>query len=150
MKNTNMTIKKQLNDLFAKHKKELEDTVSQYLLEAFKPYFEKYPKAESVKVSAYQSYNDNDYNQVVGNDSDNIAVNGHSYISLENEDFEDDEFVENIKMTREEHENAADDASAIFEDFPDDILLRVFGNEFGLKVTRTTITIESSDIENYY
>lgn len=142
--------KQELNALYAKHKKEIKDAVTNYLNIQFTEFFEKNPNLKSVKINASQEYNDSDYSDYIYNDGESIKINGYSYIDLDNEDWDnDEEYIENIGMTREQHENIAESAATIFEAISDDILLHVYGNSFGLKVERSGISLESSDIESY-
>lgn len=146
-----MSFKKELNDLHEKHKKEIQDKIAEYLTTSFKAYFEQHPKVKSVKVNAYESYNDNDYDKVVASDPENIAVNEYrqEQVEYEEEWDSDEEYIENIGMNREEYENATADASDIFANIESDIMLQVYGTYFGLRVTPKEIIIESSDIEAY-
>lgn len=141
--------KQELNALYAKHKQELQTAIDNYLIAQFKEYFEKYPAVKSVKINAEQSYNDSDYSDTVYKDSECIKINGYNYMDLDGEDWEDDECVENMGLTREQHENLASEASAIFAQINDNILLHVYGTSFGLKIEPIGITRESSDIEVY-
>ena len=143
------TFKSEINALYAKHKQELQDAIVNYLNTQFKGYFEKYPAVKSVKINAEQSYDDSNYSDYVYKDSESIKINGYSFIDLDNEDWDDDECVENIGLTREKHENLASEASAIFNQINASILLHIYGNSFGLKIDRLGITLESSDIEVY-
>ena len=141
--------KKELNALYAKHKQELQTAINNYLIAQFKEYFEKYPAVKSVKINAEQSYNDSDYSDTVYKDSESIKINGYNYMDLDSEDWDEDECVENMGLTREQHENLASEASAIFDQIGDYILLHVYGTSFGLKIDHLGITRESSDIEVY-
>jgi len=138
-----------INALYEKQKQELEIAITNFLSTQFKEFFEKNPSVNAVKISASQYYNDNDYSYSVYKDSENIKINGHSFIDLDGEDWDDDECVENIGLTREQHETLASEASDIFDQIEDSILLHVYGNSFGLKIDRSGITLESSDIETY-
>lgn len=143
------SFKNEINALYAKHKQELQTAISIYLNTSFKEFFETYPAVKSVKINASQSYNDSDYSDVVYNDSESIKINGYNYMDLDEEDWEDDEMVENVGLTREQHEDIADKAAIIFSQINDSILLHVFGGDFGLKIDRLGMTLETSDIETY-
>lgn len=141
------SFKSEINALYAKHKKELQITIANYLNTSFKGYFEKYPAVKSVKINTAQSYNDNEYSDVVYCDRETIKINDYNCMDLDNEDWEDDEMVKNISLTRVQHEEIADEAAIIFANISEDILLHVYGNNFGLKVEPSGITLETSDIE---
>jgi hypothetical protein len=141
------SFKSEINALYAKHKQELQDAIVNYLNTQFKEYFEKYPAVKSVKINAEQSYNDSDYSDTVYKDSESIKINGYNYMDLDNEDWDDDECVENIGLTREQHDNLASEAADIFNQIHASILLHIYGNSFGLKIDHLGITLESSDIE---
>jgi len=143
------TFRNEINALYAKHKQELKTAISNYLITRFIDFFETYPSVKSVKINASQSYNDSDYSDVVYSDSESIKINGYNYMDLDNEDWEDDEMIENIGLTREQHEDMADKAATIFAQIDDAILLHVYGNDLGLKIDRSGISLETSDIEMY-
>ena len=141
--------KKEISALYVKHKQELQTSITNYLNTNFKEFFEKHPAATSVKINVSQSYNDNDYSTVVHYDSESIKINGYNYMDLEDTDWDDDEVVENIGLTTEQHENMAGEASEIFTQISSYILSHVYGDDFGLKIERLGITLETSDVESY-
>lgn len=141
--------KKELSALYAKQKQELQSAITTYLNTEFKDFFEKHPYVNSVKINAGQQYNDSDYDTIINDDSETIKVNGYSFCDLDGEDWDDDEVIENIGMTHEQHENVAEIASAIFDQIADSVLIHVYGNSFGVKIDRIGITLEISDIESY-
>jgi hypothetical protein len=143
------SFKTEINALYAKQKKELQNAITNYLNTQFKEFFEKNPSANFVKINAQQSYDDNNYSDYVYKDSDSIQINAYTYMDIDNEDWDDDECVENTGLTREQHANLASEASAIFDQIDDSILLTLYGNYFGLKIDRLGITLESSDIATY-
>lgn len=144
------TFKQELNALYAKHKKEIKDAVINYLNVQFAEFFEKNPNVKSVKINSSSYYNDNDYSDTVNKDSETIKINGYSFIDLDGEDWDnDEEYIKNIGVTRDQHANIAESAATIFAAISDDILLHVYGNSFGLKVERSGISLQSSDIESY-
>lgn len=143
------SFRNEINALYTKHKQELQNVISNYLITNFKQFFETYPVVKSVKINASQSYNDSDYSDTVYSDSESIKINGYNYMDLDNEDWEDDEMIENIGLTRDQHEDMADKAAIIFAQLDDSILLHVYGNDFGLKIDQSGISLETSDIETY-
>jgi hypothetical protein len=144
------SFKTEINALYAKQKKELQNAITNYLNKEFKEFFEKNPSVNFVKINAEQSYNDSDYSSYVYKDTENIKINAYSWIDIDNEDWDDDDCVKNIGLTREQHENLAEEAYIIFDQIDDSILLNIYGNSFGLKIDRRgCITLESSDIETY-
>lgn len=143
------SFKNEINALYTKHKQELQTAISNYLNTGFKEFFETYPAVKSVKINVSQSYNDSDYSDVVYSDDQSIKINEYNCMDLDNEDWEDDEMVEHIGLTREQHEDMADKAAIIFSQINDSILIHVYGSDFGLKIDPIGITLETSDIETY-
>lgn len=140
---------KKLNALHKQHKQQLKTEISEYLVTSFKEYFVKHPEVKSVKINTSQTYNDSDYSDTLYADSESVKINGYSFVDLDDEDWDDDESVENVGLTNEQHEAAAGTAADIFSEISDEIWFLVYGTDFGLKITPNDITVESSDIEGY-
>jgi hypothetical protein len=138
--------KNEINDLLKKHKKELETFVSIYLNTNFKEFFEKNPTVISVKINCEQSFNDNNFYDHVYNDRESIKINGYNYMDLDFKDWENDEMLHNIGLTRDQHETFANEAAVLFSQIPNSVFVHIYGNNFGLKIDRLGITLETSDI----
>lgn len=141
-----MSIKREIAELFNKQKKELETFVESKLTEKFTEYFSKFPKVVSVKINAGQIYNDNDYDTIVNSDCETIQINGCSFVEY---DGGAESILESTNLNEDEHSQAADAAESIFNEFSDSVLIHIYGKYFGLKITRTEITIEETNINDY-
>lgn len=135
-------IAKKLNKLKEDFEENLQNEIETFLMKEFieNGFFTKYPELKSLKINAYQHYNDSDYSTYVGTESESIAINGVAYNDLDESN--DNKYLEN-------EEEISDAASEIFSKIPDEIYTTAYGTDFGIKVTPTEIVIENSDIQEY-